>query len=105
MSAPYLRDYYTRRFGCEILVPDEEEQFIVDRIIFNQLVRRDLRPESRETYLGVIDRLRNRGAQGVILGCTEIFLLVLQADRPGFPMFNTTALHVERAVNMALDQD
>ena len=105
MSAPYLRDYYTRRFGCEILVPDEEEQFIVDRIIFDQLVRRDLRPESRETYLGVIDRLRNRGAQGVILGCTEIFLLVLQADRPGFPMFNTTALHVERAVNMALDQD
>jgi len=105
MSAPYLREYYTRHFGCEILVPDEEEQFIVDRIIFDQLVRRDLRPESRETYLGVIDRLRNRGAQGVILGCTEIFLLVLQADRPGFPMFNTTALHVERAVNMALDQD
>ena len=105
MSAPYLREYYTRHFGCEIVVPDEEEQFIVDRIIFDQLVRRDLRPESREIYLGVIDRLRDRGAQGVILGCTEIFLLVSQADRPGFPMFNTTALHVERAVNMALNQD
>jgi len=105
MSAPYLREYYTRHFHCEVLVPGEEEQSIVDRVIFDELVRRDLRQESREAYLGVIDRLRDRGAQGVILGCTEIFLLVSQADRPGFPMFNTTALHVERAVNMALDQD
>jgi aspartate racemase len=102
MSAPYLRDYYTRRFGCEILVPDEKEQAEVDRIIFDELVRRELRPESRETYLGVMDQLRSRGAQGVILGCTEIFLLVSQPDRPDFPMFNTTALHVAAAVNMAL---
>lgn len=104
MSASYLRDYYTQHFDCEILVPDEKEQAEVDRIIFDQLVRRDLRPESKAIYLEVIDRLRSRGAQGVILGCTEIFLLVSQADRPGFPMFNTTALHVERAVNLALGE-
>jgi aspartate racemase len=102
MSAPYLREYYTRRFNCEVLVPGEDEQLVVDRIIFDELVRRDLRPKSRETYLGVIDQLRDRGAQGVILGCTEIFLLVSQADRPGFPMFDTTALHVACAVNLAL---
>jgi aspartate racemase len=102
MSAPYLRDYYTQRFGCEILVPDEKEQAEVDRIIFDELVRRDLRPESRETYLGVMDQLRSRGAQGVILGCTEIFLLVSPPDKPDFPMFNTTALHVAAAVSMAL---
>jgi aspartate racemase len=102
MSAPYLRDYYTQRFGCEILVPDEKEQAEVDRIIFDELVRRDLRPESRETYLGVMDQLRSRGTQGVILGCTEIFLLVSAPDKPDFPMFNTTALHVAAAVSMAL---
>ena len=102
MSAPYLRDYYTQRFHCEILVPDKREQSVLDRIIFDELVRRDLKPESKAIYLDVIDRLRSRGAEGVILGCTEIFLLVSQQDRPGFPMFNTTALHVERAVNIAL---
>jgi len=101
MSASYLRDYYTRRFGIEILVPDEEDQALVDRIIFDELVRRDLRPESRTAYLEVIDRLQARGAQGVILGCTEIFLLISQADRTGLPMFDTTALHVARAVDMA----
>jgi aspartate racemase len=102
MSAPYLRDYYTQHFNCEVLVPDEEGQSAVDRIIFDELVRRVLKPESKAVYLDVIDRLRSNGAEGVILGCTEIFLLVSQPDRPDFPMFNTTALHVERAVTMAL---
>lgn len=103
MSAPYLRDYYTRHFNIEIIVPGEEEQVLIDRIIFDELVRRDLRPQSRAAYLEVIDRLRGQGAQGVILGCTEIFLLVSQTDRPDFPMFDTTALHAARAVSMALD--
>lgn len=105
MSMPYLREYYAQRFDIEILVPGEEEQTLVDRIIFDELVRRDLRPQSRDAYLEVIDRLLGQGAQGVILGCTEIFLLVSQADRPNFPMFNTTALHVARAVNIVLAQE
>jgi aspartate racemase len=103
MSASYLREYYTRYFDIEIIVPDEEEQSLVDRIIFDELVRRELRLESRAAYLGVIDKLCSQGAQGVILGCTEIFLLVSQKDRPGFPMFDTTALHAASAVSMALD--
>src|SRR5207302_1803735 len=102
MSASYLKDYYAQRFDIEILVPSEKEQVLVDRIIWDELVRRDLRSESKEIYLGVIDRLQDRGAQGVILGCTEIFLLVSQVNRPDFPMFDTTALHVARAVSMAL---
>ena len=81
--------------------PEETEQAQVDRIIFDELVRRELRLESKNTYLDIIDRLRERGAEGVILGCTEIFLLVSQNDRPAFPMFDTTALHVERAVATA----
>lgn len=102
MAAPYLRDYYGHKFGIEIVVPSEEDQAGVDGIIFNELVRRELRSGSKEFYLAVCDRLRARGAQGVILGCTEIFLLIAQSDKPDFPMFDTTALHVQAVVGQAL---
>jgi aspartate racemase len=102
MASSYLSDRYAEKFGVETLVPDAEEQSIVDRIIFDELVHRVLRPESKQVYLEIIDRLRARGAQGLILGCTEIFLLVSQSDRPDFPMFDTTTLHVEAAVALAL---
>ncbi|KAK0257658.1 hypothetical protein LTR35_018220 [Friedmanniomyces endolithicus] len=103
MSAAYIKDRYSDRFGIEVIAPNEAEQTQVDRIIFDELVRRDLREESRSAYLDIMDRLRERGADGVILGCTEIFLLVSQGDRPDFPMFDTTALHVERAVFTAFE--
>lgn len=101
MGSSYLRLRYADRFGIETLVPSEAEQALVDKIIFDELVHRTLKPESKSAYLDIIDRLQARGAQGVILGCTEIFLLVSQADRPGFPMFDTTSLHVEAAVALA----
>lgn len=103
MLSDDLHRRYQERFGVEILVPSDPEKAAVDRIIFDELVRRDLRPESKARYLDIIDRLAAEGAQGVILGCTEIFLLVDQADRPDFPIFNTTALHAAAAVAFALD--
>ncbi|MBP2314009.1 aspartate/glutamate racemase family protein [Azospirillum soli] len=102
MRSDYLRARFKDRFGVETLVPADPEKETIDRIIFDELVRRDLRPESKAQYLEIIDRLKAQGAEGVILGCTEIFLLVDQADRPSFPMFNTTALHTAAAVNFAL---
>lgn len=75
---------------------------MIDRIIFDELVKRRLRPESRAAYLDVVDGLCAAGAGGIILGCTEIFLLISQPDRPELPFFDTTALHVERAVAWAL---
>ncbi|AWJ86475.1 aspartate racemase (plasmid) [Azospirillum sp. TSH58] len=102
MLSDDLRRRYAERFGVEIIVPSDPDKATVDRIIFDELVRRDLRPESKAHYLEIIDRLAADGAQGVILGCTEIFLLVDQADRPDFPMFNTTALHAAAAVAFAL---
>ena len=101
MSAPYMKERYAMHFGIEVIVPDESEQAEVDRVIFDELVKRDLRPESKQRYLDVVDRLQTRGAEGVILGCTEIFLLISQDDRPDFPMFDTTALHVRRVVEEA----
>ena len=104
MLSEDLRHRYEERFGVEIMVPSDPDKATVDRIIFDELVRRDLRPESKAEYLEIIDRMAADGAQGVILGCTEIFLLVDQADRPDVPMFNTTALHTDAAVAFALGE-
>ena len=106
-TAPTMRSAemarrYADLFGVEVMVPAEADIAIVDRIIFDELVRRDIRPASRAEYLRVVNALKAAGAEGVILGCTEICLLIGQDDLPGFPVFDTTALHVEAAVDYAL---
>lgn len=102
MRSEELRRRFEERFGIRIITPAPEDQAAVDRIIFDELVRRDLRDASKREYLRIVDTLRAQGAQGVILGCTEIFLLIGQADLPGFPVFDTTALHVEAIAAFAL---
>lgn len=102
MRSDYLHRWLADRYGIEIVVPSPTDMAMVDRIIFDELVRRDLRETSKAEYLRVIDALKDAGAEGVILGCTEIFLLVGQADRPNVPMFNTTELHAAAAVDFAL---
>ena len=94
MRSATLAERFRRKFGFETIAPDEADMAVVDRIIFDELVRRDLRAESKAEYLRVVAALRAKGAEGVILGCTEIFLLIGQQDLPGFPVFDTTALHV-----------
>lgn len=101
MRSETLRQRFLDRFGVTLLTPDDEAQDIIDRIIFDELVRRDLRPDSKAAYLRIVDSLRAAGAQGVILGCTEIILLIDQSDRPDFPVFDTTGLHVAAAVDVA----
>ncbi|MFC3958054.1 aspartate/glutamate racemase family protein [Halovivax cerinus] len=98
-------DFYRDRFadhGIETLVPDADDREAVDRIIFEELTHGEVLADSRERYLEIVDRLVERGAEGVVLGCTEIELLVSQADRPDVPLYDTTALHVERAVERSL---
>jgi aspartate racemase len=102
MATDYLKRHYTDRFGIEVLVPESDDQDVIDRIIFDELCHGRFTCEAREIYLEIIDRLGSRGADGVILGCTEIPLLVQQEHRPSMPMFNTTGLHVEAVVNIAL---
>jgi len=104
MGSEELKARYRDRFGIEIISPSGRDREIVDHIIFDQLVRRDLRPDSKQEYLRIVAALRADGAQGVILGCTEIFLLIGQSDLPGFPVFDTTELHVDAAVAFALGE-
>jgi aspartate racemase len=102
MRSADLARRFLENFGVEVLPPDEGGKTIVDRIIFDELVRGEVREESKREYLRVVEALRAQGAEGVILGCTEIFMLIGQADLPGFPVFDTTALHVEAAVKFAV---
>ena len=89
------------RAGIQPLVPEPEAQVRVHEIIFNELCRGDFRPESRRILLDVIARLSDQGAQGIILGCTEIPLLIKPEDCE-LPLFNTAVLHAERALNIAV---
>ena len=102
MKSLELRSRYRVGFGVEIVTPIPADMETVDRIIFDELVRGELSTDSKREYLRIVSELRGRGAEGVILGCTEIFLLVDQEDLPGFPVFNTTELHVEAAVDQVL---
>jgi aspartate racemase len=102
IASHHLTGRYADRFGIEIVVPEFDEQDILDRIIFEELCRGKFTPCSKGAYLGIIDKLHARGAEGVILGCTEIPLLIAQEDRPALPMFDTTGLHVAAALTLAV---
>lgn len=98
-------DFYKRRLeteGIEALIPDAQGVEDVDRIIFDELCHGTIKPESKARYLEIIRDLQARGAQGVILGCTEIGMLIGQGD-VDIPVFDTTKIHIEEAVDMALE--
>ncbi|WP_305782345.1 aspartate/glutamate racemase family protein [Symbioplanes lichenis] len=100
MEQDFYRDRLTAR-GLKVLTPDVDDRRDVHRIIYDELVLGVVREESRARYRSVIASLVASGAQGIILGCTEIELLVGEADSP-VPVFPTTRLHVEAAVARAL---
>ena len=98
------QDFYRGRLeshGLTVLVPDEDDRALVHRVIYDELCLGVVREESRAAYVDVVDRLVAQGAQGVILGCTEIEMLLHDDDVP-VPTFPTTRLHVEAAVDQAL---
>jgi aspartate racemase len=103
MSTDYLKRRYRERFGVTILVPEPAEQDVLDQIIFDELCRGRFLPDSKARYLANVDALAAAGAEAVILGCTEIPLLIDQADRPRIRMFDTAELHVAAAVQRALE--
>jgi aspartate racemase len=101
MEQPFYRGRLEARFGLEVLVPDADDRATVHRIIYDELVQGRVEPVSRAAYRAVIARLVERGAEGIILGCTEIMLLV-RAEDSAVPLFDTTTLHAEAAVEEAL---
>lgn len=101
MEQPFYRERLERH-GIRVLTPDASDRKVIHDVIYGELVHGVVRDESREEYRQVIRRLMAAGATGVILGCTEIELLVSAEDSP-VPVFPTTAIHVEAAMGIALE--
>ena len=101
MEQDFYRDRLARH-GLQVLVPPADDRAEVHRVIYEELCVGEVRDESRSAYRDVIARLVDAGAEGILLACTEIELLIGQADSP-VPVFPTTRLHVQAAVDAALD--
>ena len=102
MQERFLTARLEDSFGLEILVPNQRDQEAVHRVIYDELTKGIVRPESRQLYREVMERLGDAGAEGIVLGCTEIMLLISQSDTT-VPVFDTTTLHAEAAVSMSLE--
>lgn len=104
MEDSFYRQRLEERFGLEVLVPEEAaDRQMVHRVIFGELCQGVVKEESRAAYRAVMSRLVERGAEGIILGCTEIGLLVGPGDA-SVPLFDTTLLHASAAVKQALEE-
>jgi aspartate racemase len=101
MEEDFYKSRLTETFGMEVIVPDAGAREIVHRVIYDELVVGEIRQDSRKRYLAIIQRLVDDGAEGVILGCTEIGLLVHDGDCRA-PLFDTTRIHAVAAVEYAL---
>ncbi len=101
MEQDFYKGRLADRFGLDVLIPDQADRDSVHRIIYDELVAGRILPPSRIVYRDVIARLVARGAEAIILGCTEIMLLVEPADS-AVPLFDTTTLHAQAAVDRAL---
>lgn len=103
MEKDFYRGRIASRHGIDVLVPEEKERTAVHEIIFNELVMGTINPASRERLKGIMAELTGRGAGGIILGCTELPLLARPEDA-AVPLYDTTALHAEAAVNWMLNR-
>ena len=105
MEQDFYKGRLTDKFGIEVVVPEPDDRKIVHDIIYQELCKGEIKPESRSLYLTIIDKLKkDAGAEAVILGCTEIAMLV-QQPHTDIQLFDTTAIHAERAVSMALSDE
>ena len=104
MEQAFYRDRLSERHGLQVVVPDAEDRASIHRIIYDELCLGVVRAESRLEYRRIMRTLADQGAQAIILGCTEIALLVGREDS-AVPLFDTTAIHARAAANVALEAD
>ncbi len=102
MEEDFYKERLSQRHGLKVLVPSQEEIQAIHRIIFDELSIGEIKESSRKVYWEIINRLADHGAQGIILGCTEIPLLVHQ-EEGDIPLFDTTRIHSLAAVEYALN--
>jgi aspartate racemase len=102
------KDFYTKiltdEFGLEVVVPTEGERDYLQDIIYNELVKGRFTEEAKQKCLAIIENLKSQGAEGIILGCTELPILIPAAE-VGIPTFDTTMIHSKAAVDFALERN
>jgi len=103
MEEEFYKGRLSRKYGLDVSVPNAQEREIVHRVIYDELVVGKIEQRSKEQYIGIIEQMVNQGAEGVILGCTEIGLLIQKEDSQ-VPLFDTTRIHAEAAVEYALGE-
>lgn len=101
MEKAFYRDKL-QSAGIEMMVPDKPDRDLIHGAIIGELLKDDFRPETKQKFLGIIEKMQSRGAEGVVLGCTEIPLLI-SPDDLDLPMFNTLDIHAQAAVDFALN--
>jgi aspartate racemase len=101
MEQDFYKGRLARDHGIAPAVPDETSRALVHRVIYEELCKGVVRPESKAAYLSVIAGLRRQGGDGVILGCTEVCMLIGESDTD-LPVFDTTAIHVDAALDFAM---
>ena len=103
MEMDFYKGLLVKDFGIEVVIPSVEERKIVHDIIYNELVHGKIKNNSKEIYKKIIQNLEAQGAEGVILGCTEIPLLIKDSD-VNIQIFDTTKIHAKKAVEWALEE-
>ena len=103
MEMDFYKGLLVKDFGIEVVIPSVEERKIVHDIIYNELVHGKIKNNSKEIYKKIIQNLEAQGAEGVILGCTEIPLLIKESD-VNIQIFDTTKIHAKKAVEWALEE-
>jgi aspartate racemase len=103
MEEDFYRSVLENQFGLRVVVPAAEDRRLIDKVIFDELCRGIIADESRKKYLRIVDSLAAQGCAAVILGCTEIALLIGPRDTD-LPLYDTTEIHAQQAVAMMLEQ-
>ena len=101
MEQDFYKGRLTKKHGIEVIIPDQVEREEIHAVIYRELVMGKILDASRSKYIKIIQRMQSLGAEGVILGCTEIPLLIGQNDST-LPLFDTTEIHATAAVNLSL---
>jgi len=102
MEQNFIKDRIQNQ-GIEVIIPEEADREIIHNVIYNELAKGIISDDSRKAYLTIINKLVAAGAEGVILGCTEIGMLIKPTDT-AIPTFDTTIIHAEKAVELALQK-
>ncbi|MBO9494892.1 aspartate/glutamate racemase family protein [Thalassotalea sp. G20_0] len=103
MEQAFYKNRLLDKFGIEVVIPDEAEREVVHQVIHTELCLGQINNASRNQYLKIISSLHNQGAEAVILGCTEIALLVQQTQTT-IPLYDTTEIHAQKAVKLAISE-